>query len=62
MLVLAGNAEETFVWAVTRDGVRWQRIALGAKALADKVKALRQGLEIEDQEQAAQGGELLTLG
>jgi CHAT domain-containing protein len=33
--------EETFVWVMTRDTVRWRRIALGTAALARKVKALR---------------------
>jgi tetratricopeptide (TPR) repeat protein/CHAT domain-containing protein len=62
VLLLAGHAEETFVWALTREGASWQRIPLRAMALADKVKALREGLEIQDQKQAAQAGKLFDLG
>lgn len=36
---------ETFVWAITRDGERWARSGLGVKALADRVAALRCGLD-----------------
>jgi tetratricopeptide (TPR) repeat protein len=62
ILMLAGHAEENFVWAVTREGVSWQRIPLGAKALADKVKALRKDLKMEDKRQATQAGKLFDIG
>jgi CHAT domain-containing protein/Tfp pilus assembly protein PilF len=62
VLLLAGHAEETFVWALTRDGASWHRIPIGAKLLADKVKALREGLELLDPKQAAQSGKLFNLG
>ena len=37
--------EETFIWVVTKDKSRWVRSALGTKALTDKVKKLRVGLD-----------------
>lgn len=37
--------EETFVWAVSKTTARWVRSALGTKALADEVAALRCGLD-----------------
>jgi CHAT domain-containing protein/tetratricopeptide (TPR) repeat protein len=62
VLLLAGHAEETFVWALTREGAAWQRIPLGEKVLADKVKAMRQGLDLQDVKRAVQSGELFDLG
>ncbi len=38
-------AEETFVWAVTKTGVRWARSSFGSKSLIDSVAALRCGLD-----------------
>jgi len=38
-------AEETFIWVVTRTGVRWVRSAMGTRALAREVAALRCGLD-----------------
>ena len=37
--------EETFLWVVTKTETRWVRIALGTKALAAHVAALRCGLD-----------------
>src|SRR5262245_42045450 len=62
VVLLAGHAEETFVWALTRDGSAWQRIPLGAKALSAKVQALRVGVDLQDPKQAAQSGKLFDLG
>jgi CHAT domain-containing protein len=61
VLFLAGDTDETFAWALTREGVTWQRIPLGAKVLADKVKALREGLEIQDEKQATKTRTLFDL-
>jgi CHAT domain-containing protein/tetratricopeptide (TPR) repeat protein len=36
---------ETFVWAIARDGERWARSGLGFKALREDVAALRCGLD-----------------
>jgi CHAT domain-containing protein/tetratricopeptide (TPR) repeat protein len=37
--------EETFIWVVTKDAVRWTRSSLGTEALAREVRALRCGLD-----------------
>jgi CHAT domain-containing protein len=37
--------EETFIWVVTKTDMRWVRIELGTKALAEHVAALRCGLD-----------------
>ena len=39
--------EETFIWVVTRTGMRWARSELGATALTREVAALRCGLDFE---------------
>src|SRR5262249_25520810 len=61
-VLLAGHGEETFVWALTREGSAWQRIPVGAKALSDKVEALRAGVDLQDAKKAAQSGKLFDLG
>jgi CHAT domain-containing protein/Tfp pilus assembly protein PilF len=46
-LVLFAPAEkESFVLALTRDTFDWQRVALGADALSQKVALLRRGLDV----------------
>src|SRR5262249_13076212 len=37
--------EETFIWVMTKTDVRWERIELGTKALAERMLALRCGLD-----------------
>ena len=37
--------EETFIWAVTKTGVRWARSGLGTASLSRSVEALRCGLD-----------------
>lgn len=44
------SQEETLVWAVTREAVRWVRIPFGTAALTDKVQALRCGLDNDEWE------------
>jgi CHAT domain-containing protein len=39
--------EETLAWAMTRNEVRWIRIAFGTAALAERVAKLRCGLDLE---------------
>jgi CHAT domain-containing protein/tetratricopeptide (TPR) repeat protein len=39
--------EETFIWAVTKTGVRWTRSELGTPALTREVAALRCGLDYQ---------------
>jgi CHAT domain-containing protein len=38
--------KESYVIAITRDGVDWKRIPLGADALAEKVAVFRKGLDV----------------
>jgi len=38
------GTKEAFIWAVTREGQRWQRSNLGAEAITEAVSALRLGL------------------
>jgi tetratricopeptide (TPR) repeat protein/CHAT domain-containing protein len=42
------TGEETFVWAVTREGFAWQRAVVPSNEMSDKVAALRRGLEVDD--------------
>jgi CHAT domain-containing protein/tetratricopeptide (TPR) repeat protein len=37
--------DRSFAWLVTRDAVRWHQVALGRKAIAEHVEALRCGLD-----------------
>jgi tetratricopeptide (TPR) repeat protein len=62
VVLLAGHAEETFVWALTRNGSAWQRIPVGAKALSNEIQALRAGVDLQDPKLAAQRGKLFDLG
>jgi CHAT domain-containing protein/tetratricopeptide (TPR) repeat protein len=45
LLLFVPTRNDTYLWVVTRSESRWVRIALGSKALADNVKALRCGLD-----------------
>jgi CHAT domain-containing protein/tetratricopeptide (TPR) repeat protein len=42
---MAATPEESFVWVVTKHDMRWERSALGTKALTEFVSALRCGLD-----------------
>ncbi len=42
---IKSTPEETFIWVVTKTGVRWERSDLGTKALSREVQALRCGLD-----------------
>ena len=57
--------ENSFVWVVTSAGVQWARLFIGAKALADKVRTLRCGLDLlghwHDPERARECVSLLRL-
>jgi CHAT domain-containing protein/tetratricopeptide (TPR) repeat protein len=50
---LTGNQEfdvgnnESYVFALTRDGFEWKRIPLGTEAVAQKVSAFRRGLDVD---------------
>ena len=41
------SKEESFVWALTRDGSAWQRLDVNEGELAKEVVRLRQGLDLE---------------
>src|SRR5262245_39803419 len=45
LLLFVPTRDDTYLWVVTRSAFRWVKIALGSKALADQVKALRCGLD-----------------
>jgi hypothetical protein len=44
---LAG-ANESYVFALTREGFEWRTIALGEKDMAAKIAAFRRGLDVDD--------------
>ncbi len=48
LVTFAVGEDESFVFALTRDGLDWQKIPLGAEALAGKVAAFRKGLTVEE--------------
>ncbi len=60
----ASTPEETFVWVVTKTGVRWLRSELGTPALTRDVAALRCGLDatVWYDAQASECLKLLGLG
>src|SRR5262245_31805072 len=45
LLLFVPTKDDTYLWAVTTLETRWVKIALGAGALGDQVKALRCGLD-----------------
>jgi CHAT domain-containing protein len=47
---------QSYVWALTRESIVWQRLALGRAALAEKVERLRKGLDIAQLQKGAAGG------
>jgi hypothetical protein len=53
--------EETFIWVVTKDDIRWVKSELGTKALTEHVAALRCGLDaaLWDDEPVAAGCRVL---
>jgi tetratricopeptide (TPR) repeat protein/CHAT domain-containing protein len=60
---LAGDGE-SYVFALTREAFDWKTIPIGAKALSDKVAALRHGLDVTELSKAATAGkpDLFNLG
>jgi CHAT domain-containing protein/tetratricopeptide (TPR) repeat protein len=45
LLLFVPTKDDTYLWVVTRLETRWVKIALGANAIGDHVKALRCGLD-----------------
>jgi CHAT domain-containing protein len=62
VMILPEAEDETFVWAITRASITWQRIQLDNKALANKVANIRKGLDQEDLQKAAEVDSLFDLG
>jgi tetratricopeptide (TPR) repeat protein len=46
VFLLTGD-KESYIFALTRDGSEWKTIALGSKALEQKVAAFRRGLDVD---------------
>jgi CHAT domain-containing protein/tetratricopeptide (TPR) repeat protein len=44
---LRPTPEETFIWVITKEDMRWQKSELGTKALTEGVAALRCGLDYD---------------
>jgi CHAT domain-containing protein/tetratricopeptide (TPR) repeat protein len=61
LLLFVPTKDETYLWAVTRLETRWVKIALGAKAIGDHVKALRCGLDYVGEWQGDGAQRCLTL-
>ncbi|MBS0242964.1 MAG: CHAT domain-containing protein, partial [Proteobacteria bacterium] len=57
-----GLEDETFVFAVTRDAARWQRVPIGYDKLSEQIAVLRRSLDLDDPEAAARDGQLFDLG
>jgi len=47
VLFFVAGDKESYVFVLTREGVDWKSIPLGSDALAQKVKAFRAGLDVE---------------
>jgi CHAT domain-containing protein/Tfp pilus assembly protein PilF len=55
------GAEESYVFALTRDGFEWRTIGVGAEKLAEKVAALRGGLDLRKLARSADKPALFDL-
>jgi hypothetical protein len=60
---VAGD-NESYVFALTRDGFEWRTIPIGAGDLSEKVAAFRRGLDVAELTRAANAGKpaLFNLG
>jgi CHAT domain-containing protein len=56
LLYFVSGDKGSLVFAVTRDGAEFHIIALGAKAMSDKVAAFRRGLDVAELRKTAAGG------
>ena len=54
--------KESYVFAITRDGVDWKPIPLGADALSQKIAAFRRGLDVAKARDASGKSGLFDLG
>ncbi len=55
LVFVQSGYEESYVFAVTREGFGWATIALDPRGLSDKVAAFRRGLNVEDIAQPTSG-------
>ncbi len=61
MVLFSVNDKESYVFAITRDGVDWKPVPLGAEALSQKVAAFRRGLDISKANDASGKSGLFDL-
>lgn len=61
MVLFSVNDKESYVFAITRDGVDWKPVPLGAEALSQKVAAFRRGLDISKASDASGKSGLFDL-
>ena len=61
LFLMAFGDEQGFAWAVTREGMQWQSIPIGANALAEKVQTLRCGLDASNWSDAARRERCIQL-
>ena len=57
LVFIQSGYDESYVFALTRDGFGWATIALDARTLSDKVAGFRRGLNVEDIAQSSAAGE-----
>jgi CHAT domain-containing protein/Tfp pilus assembly protein PilF len=50
------DEKQSYVWAVTREGLAWERIDIGAKELEEKVSKLRESLDLQKVQNALAHG------
>jgi CHAT domain-containing protein len=61
MVLFALADKDSYVVALTRDGVDWKRIALGSEAISQKVSAFRRGLDVSQASDASGKSGLFDL-
>ncbi|MEQ1669661.1 MAG: CHAT domain-containing tetratricopeptide repeat protein [Hyphomicrobium sp.] len=63
LISIVSGVDETYVWAVTRDGKAWHRASITWEWLEHSVKTLRLSLDTEDlKKNISNSGSLLDLG
>jgi CHAT domain-containing protein/Tfp pilus assembly protein PilF len=61
LVVFLVGAQESYVFALTRDALEWTTIPIGQQALTQKVAAFRKGLDVERADQAIASGRTADL-
>ena len=63
LISIVSGPDETYVWAVTREGAAWHRVAVSRDWLASSVTSLRPSLDTEDlKNNISNEGSLFDLG